>query len=131
MSGDREHSKLLKWILSKTHSTDGSKRLDGIQELDKGMIVSNLSQMQTSDFIREKVLPFSQIYTLYTAGVTSNYQVGNKQNPEAKGHLGDNKIIFSYLKTYTSLTRWKNIQWKKEITGRTSMRTNYHRENYA
>lgn len=41
---EKDHSKLLEEIRSKTHSTDVSKRLDGIQELGKVMTVSYLSQ---------------------------------------------------------------------------------------
>lgn len=41
---EKDHSKLLEQIFFKTHSTDVSERLDGIQELDKGIIVSYFSQ---------------------------------------------------------------------------------------
>lgn len=49
--------------------------------------------MQNIDFVRKKVMHFSQIYNWYTTGMTSKYQLGNRQNTEATGHLED-KLFF-------------------------------------
>lgn len=48
---------------------------------------------------------FSQIYNWYTTGMTSKYQLGSRENPEATGHLVENSNFFFSLNMYTTLTK--------------------------
>lgn len=65
LSGDRESLlQIARADSLQNHSTDVSKRLDGIQEVDEGMTVSYLSQ--NIDFIRIKSNTLFPRYTIDT-----------------------------------------------------------------
>ena len=58
---------------------------------------------------------FSHIYNWYTTGMAGKYQLGNRQHPEATGHLEESKNFFIYLKMYRTLTRSRKITAEKKM----------------
>lgn len=75
---------------------------------------------------------FSQTYIWYTTGRTSKYQLGNRQNPEAAGHLVEDDKSFFYLNMYTTSTykikkKHSKKKSKRELQEEQVTRT----ENYA
>jgi len=47
--------------------------------------------------------------------MAGKYQLGNRQHPEATGHLEESKNFFIYLKMYRTLTRSRKITAEKKM----------------